>query len=469
MKGTNPRRLLVIALVTSSLTIAAFEWDFHLRVQAELHKPFRAATPVESISVIKGFKVRLLHTAADDEGSWISMTSDPQGRLIIAPDKGRLLRMTLSRGKVRQIERLDQPVTDPMGLLHAGDYLYIDGNGPKGWGVYREKDNGGIFGPPEMLLPLTYIRYEHGAHAVVLGPDQKLYVVCGDCTLLPPGLAKDSPFGNYDEDQLLPRDFDPHGWDVTLKPPAGFVLRMDLDGKHLELFAGGLRNIYTLAFNADGEMFGADNDSELDWGTAWYRPTRLTQCVSGGNYGYRQGTGKLPLYDQDTLPATANLGFGGPSGVKFAPANVRFPPSYRDACFVEDWSYGRLFAVHCVPHGATYDATVETVLRGKPLNLTALEFGLDGDLYFITGGRDTGSGLYRLSYEGHKIKEQPQTKAQLANDEAARAARGLRRQLESFHGRRDARALDLIWPALGNPDRWIRYAARWPRPTPTAA
>jgi len=46
-----------------------------------------------------------------------------------------------------------------------------------------------------------------------------------------------------------------------------------------------------------------------------------------------------------------------------------------------DWSYGRIFAVHLKPQGATYAAEREVFLKGKPLNLTDLEFGKDGAMY----------------------------------------------------------------------------------------
>ncbi|HEY3913306.1 MAG TPA: heme-binding protein, partial [Verrucomicrobiae bacterium] len=133
---------------------------------------------------------------------------------------------------------------------------------------------------------------------------------------------------------------------------------------------------------------------------------------------------------------------------------------YRDACFMEDWAYGRLFAVHFTPKGATYDATIETVLRGIPLNLTALEFGHDGALYFITGGRGTESGLYRLTWTGMDFKMPRETKAERQRDAAGKKARQLRRDLEAFDGVSDPRIVSAVWSSLGSDDRWIRYAAR---------
>ncbi len=38
--------------------------------------------------------------------------------------------------------------------------------------------------------------------------------------------------------------------------------------------------------------------------------------------------------------------------------------------------------------------------------------------------------------------------------------RELRRTLEAFHGHADPAAVDVAWPKLGHPDRFIRTAAR---------
>src|SRR5207244_4486194 len=36
----------------------------------------------------------------------------------------------------------------------------------------------------------------------------------------------------------------------------------------------------------------------------------------------------------------------------------------------------------------------------------------------------------------------------------------LRRELETFHGRQDAKAVESAWPYLGHEDRYVRFAAR---------
>jgi putative heme-binding domain-containing protein len=419
----------------------------------------REATSAESIRIEPGFKVELLHSSAANEGSWIAMTIDSQGRLIISPqEKGNLLRLSLARGRLAKIERLDAPVGSAMGLLYADNCLFLDGDGPKGWGIYRLRALGDGYAAPELLRPMS-TGGEHGSHAIVLGPDHKLYIVCGNFTKVPSDSLPSSPHRNFADDQLLPWADDGNGFGAGLHVPGGFVMRMDEDGRNCELFAAGTRNTYDIAFSPGGELFGFDSDMEWDWGMAWYRPTRINHWVAGGDYGFREGSGKFPEYYQDTLPATLNIGLGSPTGVIFG-TKTKFPKFYRDAFFMEDWTYGRLFAVHFTPDGATYDATVETVLRGIPLNLTALEIGHDGALYFITGGRGTESGLYRLTYTGPRIKEPRLNFTEKAAEEQASAARRLRHDLESLYGKRDPRIVDVVWSSLGSEDRWIRYAAR---------
>jgi putative heme-binding domain-containing protein len=419
----------------------------------------REATSAESMSVEPGFTVKLLHSAGPGEGSWIDMTMDEKGRMIISPQGDEpLLRLTLSRGHLSKTERIDEPVHEAMGMLYADNFLFLDCKGPQGWGLYRLRAQGKGFAAPELLRPMN-TDGEHGSHAIVMGPDHKLYIVCGNFVKVPSDILPSSPFRNFADDQLLPKADDGNGFGAGLHPPGGFVMRMDEDGRNCELFAAGTRNTYDIAFNPEGELIGFDSDMEWDWGTAWYRPIRVNHWVPGGDYGFREGSGKFPEYDEDTLPATLNVGIGSPTGVMFG-TRSKFPKRYRAACFMEDWSYGRLFAVHFKPEGATYDATIETVLRGIPLNLTALEFGRDGALYFITGGRGTESGLYRLTYTGPRIKETRETLDEKVAEEQAGEARRLRHNVEKFYGKRDPKIIDAVWSSLGSDDRWIRYAAR---------
>jgi putative heme-binding domain-containing protein len=337
-----------------------------------------------------------------------------------------------------------------MGLLYAFDALYINGQGPQGYHLYRMRENAaGQFGEPELLRKWKGGPGEHGAHGIVLGPDNKLYVVCGNFVDVPDDILPTSPHKNYADDLVLPRMEDGNGFGAGRKPPGGYVVRMDKDGNNCELFASGQRNTYDIAFNADGELFGFDSDMEWDWGAPWYRPTRAYHIVSGGDQGFREGSGKWPAYYQDSLPEVVNVGIGSPTGV-LVPREANLPLKYRDALWMMDWSYGRIVAVNLVPQGASYTGTFETIVKGKPLNVTDMEVGPDGAVYFATGGRGTQSGLYRVTYTGGNVPYVAK----------ASVAHKVRQQIETFHGKQDPKAVSSVWFYLGNDDRFIRYAAR---------
>jgi len=422
------------------------------------------ATPAEKIETLPGFKVQLLHSAQPDEGSWICMTVDPKGRLIISPqrDDQPLLRLTLTRaGQVDRIEPIPAPVKQAMGLCYAHDSVYVNGHGPNGTGLYRlvDENHNDRFDTNEARFLKKFAgEGEHGYHATVEGPDGMIYVMNGNHTKVPDGLAPESPHKNFQEDHLLPRQWDAGGHAVGILAPGGHILRTDPDGKRWEILLAGFRNSYDFDFNADGEIFTFDSDMEWDWGMPWYRPTRIIHCVIGGEYGWRSGTGKWPDYYADSLPAAVNIGLGSPTGVKFG-TKSRFPEKYRKALYAMDWSYGRIVAVHLTPQGASYTGGFEAFVKGKPLNVADLEFGKDGAMYFITGGRGTQSGLYRVSHAG-QVSRLSQTSKRDSQDRSAAKARTLRHKLESFHGHKDPRAIDAAWPHLSSLDRFLRNAAR---------
>jgi len=424
----------------------------------------KAPTPVSAINVPEGFKVELVRSSEPGEGSWVAICKDSKGRLIISPQDGEpFLRVTLKDGKVDKLDRIEIKGPDgknlklgsAMGLLYAYDSLYVSGAGPQGLGLYRvtETDGDDQYDKIELLKKFEGAAGEHGSHALVLGPEGKIYYIHGNFTKVPSDISPNSPHKNFADDVLLPRGEDGNGFGRGLKPPGGFVLRGDKDGKNWELFAAGMRNTYDFAFNSDGEMFGFDSDMEWDWSMPWYRPTRIYHLVSGGDYGFREGTAKWPAYYPDDLPPALDVGVGSPTGVVFG-YGAKFPAKYQRAMFAMDWTYGRIFAIHLTPEGSTYSATKEVFVHGKPLPLTDMVVGDDGALYFMIGGRRTQAALYRVTYNGGE------STAPAPKENAGSEARNLRHQIEAFHGHKDPKAVDFVWPHLGDSDRFIRYAAR---------
>lgn len=433
-------------------------------------KPLDFGDASALLDTLPGFKVEhILLADPVKNGSWICLAKDPKGRLLLGGQGGQpITRVTIENGKVAKQEILNIPVSETMGMLFVGDSLYISGNGSRGFALYRCRDTKGndSYDDVEFLREWPGGSGEHGSHGLVLGPDNMLYAVCGNFTALPKDLTQSSPHRNYGDDLALPRMEDGNGFGAGAKPPGGYVARMDLDGKNIELFSSGQRNTYDIDFNADGELFGFDSDMEWDWGTPWYRPVHVFHSVRGGDNGFREGTAKWPEYYPDGLPYSATIGIGCPTGVVFG-TGAKFPAKYQKAFYICDWTYGRLIAVHLTPDGASYSGKFENFvapksLHGKgpktPLNLTDVVIGEDGALYFTIGGRSTQASLFRVSYVGDEPAS-PIVKGELA-DKSGQKMRELRHKLESYNVQPDAAAVDFAWPHLGSSDRHIRYAAR---------
>lgn len=429
-----------------------------------------SVAPVEVLETLPGFKIEHVLKANGKAASWICLTKDPKGRLLLGGQRGQpIIRVTLEGSKVVKEETLQIPVTETMGMLFVENVLYLNGAGKDGkYCLFRCKDTKGddSYDDVESLREWRGGAGEHGAHGIVLGPDKKLYIVCGNFVDVPNDLAPTSPHRVYGDDLALKRAEDGNGFGAGRQPPGGFVARVDLDGKNAELFSAGQRNTYDIDFNADGELFGFDSDMEWDWGAPWYRPVHVFHSVRGGDNGFREGSAKWPEYYADGLPQTTTIGIGCPTGVAFGTGS-KFPAKYQKAFYICDWTYGRLIAVHLTPGGASYSGTFENFvapksLKGKggktPFNLTDVIIGADGSMYFTIGGRGTQASLFRVTYTG----TEPATPLAASDlqEKGGRELRDLRHKLESLNLAADSAAVEFAWPHLNHPDRFIRYAAR---------
>lgn len=400
------------------------------------------ATAVSQITALPGFSVELLRSAGPDEGSWVAMAFDPQGRLVIAREDRGLLRLTLPARSdpLSRVEIINTNLLECRGLLFAYDALYVNANNSKA--LYRLRDTMGHDQFDEVkLLRSTPGGVGHGRNQLALGPDGMIYSIHGDDVGLPlGGVSAASPFQHYADDRLLPCEWDKHLFNASAVMPFGHLIRTDRDGKIWELVAGGLRNPFGIDFNEQGDLFTFDADMEWDVGLSWYHPTRVLHLVPGGDYGWRRGTGVLPDWFPDTLPSVVDVGLASPTAIKFG-TKGKFPRRWRDALFILDWSYGKIYAVHLQPRGLSYSGRSEIFLKGRPLNVTGLDFGPDGAMYIITGGRRTQSGLYRVSWRG------------AGGNESATLPGGSALAVKREYARN-------IWEEINDTDPWARHAAR---------
>ena len=419
-----------------------------------------AATDPRTFQVVPGFTVDLVYSAAKGEDSWISLARDPRGRWIVGQEKQGLLRLTLpEQGQtVVKVERINDKLRECRGIVFAKGDLYAMANVDNSLFRLRDSDGDDQFETVEKLYEFAGDA-GHGRNQLTLGPDGNVWGICGDSVFEPASAAKLPP--------ALRRPTRVEG------TRSGFVVRFLADGTAAEVVTRGLRNPYGLAFNADGELFTYDADAEYDMGSAWYRPTRVNHLLPGADYGWRLVTSEWPPYfpdRADTPQPTLDIGKGSPTAVEFG-AGDQFPPRYRQALYLLDWAYGRILAVHLTPRGSSYHAVAETFLRGAPLNVTDLEFGLDGSMYFVTGGRGTQSGLYRVRHTGPladtaavetSAQGAPPSQQARAAADHARRAREQRRALEAMLSApaTGSDVVDRIWPFLGADDPWLRHAAR---------
>ena len=422
-------------------------------------KKKKPASKGEAVVHPEGFEVEKIYTVPKgQQGSWVSMAIDDKGRLYCS-DQGKAGIWRITLGDKLKVEKVPAQISGGQGLLWAFNRLYVcvngGGVGGHGSGLYYLTDTNG----DDQLDKVTPIRGlqgggEHGPHAVVLTPDGKSLMVVGGNHTRPPNPETYAVPKNYNEDLLLPRMVDARGHARNIRAPGGWIAKTDPDGKSWNFYSSGFRNQYDVAFNAHGEMFTYDSDMEWDSGTPWYRPTRVYHCTSGSEFGWRTGTGKWPAWYPDCLPPTIDIGPGCPTGV-MSGLGSSFPADYQHAIYVFDWTYGTIYAIHLAPEGSSYRGIKEEFVTGVPLNVTDGVIGKDGNMYFAVGGRGTQSALYRVSYKGKASKDR-----RFADTAAHRELRAKRRELESFHGKAVAGAIDKVWSSLGHEDRFIRYAAR---------
>lgn len=249
----------------------------------------------------------------------------------------------------------------------------------------------------------------HDLHGLKIGPDGKLYFSIADRGL-----------------NVL------SGGKKLYNPDSGAVLRCNLDGSDLELFATGLRNPQELAFDQHGNLWTGENNGDGGDKARWL------YVVEGGDYGWHIGWQHLPkmgpwnaerLWDlaptntaSYIIPPIAHIGHG-PAGVAFYPG-TGLPNQYRNHFFMCDFPGGvQSFAVN--PRGAGFDVYNQRQFLWD-LFPVDVDFGPDGGVYvldWVQGWEKTGKGrLFRIFEE--KSAKDPlveQTRKLLAEGMTARS------------------------------------------------
>jgi quinoprotein glucose dehydrogenase len=240
----------------------------------------------------------------------------------------------------------------------------------------------------EKLLTGFGIRFAyrgHDMHGLRFGPDGKLYFSIGDRAM-----NVTSKEGQH-----------------VSETQTGSVMRCDPDGTHFEIFATGLRNPQELAFDAHGNLWTCDNDS--DAGDA----SRFLYLAEGSDAGWRGAFQYLPdrgpwmrekPWDEKAgpqiryiLPCVLNVS-NGPSGLSYNPG-TGLSERYRNKFFLSDFRGGATASVvHEIgvePVGAFFRGQHRDFIKG--VLTTDVEFGNDGSLYVLDWVESwAGSGKGRI-------------------------------------------------------------------------
>ena len=317
------------------------------------------AAPRDAFHLLPGFQVERLFTVPKEKcGSWVSLTVDPKGR-IIASDEAKCRPLSHHAAADRQQRTDPRRAARRQSFRGAGSALRLrfvvrDATAERGAlpapryqrrRPVRRSDQAqrsgraGDHGPPALRLSpdgqanLTHCRRPFGRADRNRGrsaaADGGVRAAHRHVTLEAGSKSRPSP--NWDEDLLLPCQWDSGGWAVGILAPNGWIAATDPNGKEWEILTIGLRNAYDIALNADGEVFTYDSDMEPDMGMPWYQPTRILHAAVGADFGSRSGTGRWPSYRVDTLPAAVNIGPGSPVGMEFG-YGTKFPAEYQRPC-----------------------------------------------------------------------------------------------------------------------------------------
>lgn len=266
----------------------------------------------------------------------------------------------------------------------------------------RDTDQDGIADERKVLSTgygLHVALIGHDLHGLRVGPDGKLYFSCGDRAL------------RVETERGLVENW-----------KCGAVLRCDLDGRNLEVFATGLRNPQDLVFDAYGNLFTGDNNSDGGDSARW------VHVVEGGDSGWRYSYQWLvdpvlrgawndeklwyPHFEGQAaylLPPVADFSHG-PSGACAYPG-TGFGDAWNGRFFLVDFEgtpgFSGVDSFRLRPLGASFEL-VDAEHFAWRFCVTDIDFDLDGSMIacdWVDGWPAPGKGrIYRISAPAERAK-----------------------------------------------------------------
>ncbi|MBL7647138.1 MAG: PQQ-dependent sugar dehydrogenase [Candidatus Hydrogenedentes bacterium] len=278
----------------------------------------------------------------------------------------------------------DPSVQAPLGVAVLGDRVYIC-QSPE---LYYLEDTDGDLKADKKTVVLTGfggVDHDHAIHGAMIGPDGFIYMTVGDGGFdITDGSGRRQIGGKGGEHP----DYD-----------AATVLRVDLDGRHLEVLAEGMRNPYEPTVDSFGNVYGSDNDDDGN------EQVQINYVVEGGHYGYwprRQGDRHLDEvhWNKDragVMPNMIRTGFGSPTGILFYEGE-NLPQRLRNTLIHADAGPGVIRSYRPVANGAGFKGEMEVILSApsdkwfRPSDVCAAP---DGSI-FVADWYDPGVGGHNM-------------------------------------------------------------------------
>ncbi|MEM7574293.1 MAG: PVC-type heme-binding CxxCH protein [Bacteroidota bacterium] len=247
-------------------------------------------------------------------------------------------------------------VNAALGIAKLGQHIYVAAS--PNLLIFTDADGDDIPEKKDTLFTgLDGIDHDHGVHAIVFGPDGKLYF----------------NFGNEGKrlrhkDGQLATDIHGNRVEEGQSFRQGMIFRCNPDGSELEILGHNFRNNFEVAVDAFGSLWQSDNDDDGN------EATRINYVMEYGNYGYQDemtGAGwraarvgmhaEIPqrhwhLNDPGVVPNLLQTGAGSPTGI-LVYEGVALPQVFQSQM------------IHCEPG--------QNVVRSYPVSPTAAGYSAE--------------------------------------------------------------------------------------------
>ena len=227
-------------------------------------------------------------------------------------------------------------------------------------------------------------QHDHAIHAVMVGPDGRLYFNFGNLNA-----------GLWRADGTLVKDVFGNPVDNSRKPyQEGMVIRCELDGSKVEVLGHNFRNNWEVTVDSFGTMWQSDNDNGSS-------SCRVNFVMEYGNYGYRdertgadyhskrtnmEATMQRRMWHQNDPGVIPNLlitGSGAPTGILVYEGDL-LPEPFRGQMIHAEPGRNVVWAFPAKQVGAGYSASIVDIVRssvGRNYRPSDVSVAPDGSLF----------------------------------------------------------------------------------------